>query len=107
MTAGIEGLGGATGGRHGTWGRRMLSVLLGTGVLLAGWALAGSNRPAGRAAWLVLRDGALTLAVAAGLFTAVAGLACALRAVGVPRRREAPVAGPVPEGPGGAPRRSR
>jgi len=85
----------------------VLSVLLGTGVLLAGWALAGTDRPAGRAAWLVLRDGALTLAVAAGLFSAVAGLACALRAAGVPRRREAPVAGPVPEGPHGSHRRPR
>ncbi|GLW69590.1 hypothetical protein Kpho02_18890 [Kitasatospora phosalacinea] len=105
MTADVEGAAGATGvpgGRHGAWGRRVLSVLLGTGVLLTGWALAGSDRPAGRAAWLVLRDGVLTLAVAAGLFSAVAGLACALRAAGVPRRRAAAVAGPVPEGPGGA-----
>ncbi|GAA2090654.1 hypothetical protein GCM10009759_14380 [Kitasatospora saccharophila] len=101
VTTGGAGPAGAAGGRHGAWGRRMLSVLLGTGVLLAGWALAGSDRPAGRAAWLVLRDGASTLAVAAGLFAAVAGIACALRAAGVPRRREAPVAGPVPEGPHG------
>ncbi|GLW52055.1 hypothetical protein [Kitasatospora phosalacinea] len=50
----------------------------------------------------MLRDGALTLAVAAGLFAAVAGAACGLRAAGVPRRRAAPVAGPVPEGPHGS-----